>query len=227
MHQGKRPKIAAVIPALNEAKTIGKIVKVLTQSPFVDEVIVVSGGSEDQTINEARAAGATNVLDYPQSTGKGTSMIKGVQATDAPIILFLDGDLKGLTREHVEQLVLPVISGARQMNIGLRDKGELFTELTKYLPLISGERALRREIFEAIDPKYLEGFMVEASLNYYCQANDLPFGTVFLQGLTMRRKFEKVGWLTSIFGPKGYIQMTYEVFKAMITVRLAKLRGKF
>ncbi|MGH7043570.1 MAG: hypothetical protein ACREFY_15785 [Acetobacteraceae bacterium] len=50
-------RVAAVIPALNEAGAIGPTVRGLPPS-VVDRVIVVDGGSADGTVAEARAAGA-------------------------------------------------------------------------------------------------------------------------------------------------------------------------
>lgn len=218
-----RPKIAAIVPALNEELTVGTVVATLKQSPFLDEVIVVSSGSTDNTVDVARRNGAT-VFDIPPTGSKGGSMLYGLKQTDAPIIVFFDADLLGLNIEHVERLVTPVLKGRLDMCAGMRDRGPRMTEVTMHLPLISGERALRREIIEAINPKYLQGYMVETALNYYCRIHNRPYGAVKLSGLNMRKKMEKVG---CIRGAIEYVGMGFQILKAMWSVRYAKHRGKF
>ncbi len=220
----ERQKIAAIIPALNEEPTIGSVVGPLSQSPYIDEVIVVSDGSIDGTVQRARQAGATRVISHERPRGKGRALLSGFAATQAPIIMFLDADLIGLTTEHIEQVVLPVLFGSRVMNVGQRDKGRFITPITRYLPLISGERAVKREIIESIKPFHLEGYKTEVSLNYYCRVHGLRYGSVILKGLTIKRKPEKVGWWK---GSIGYIKMTGHVVSGMFFVRAARLVGKF
>jgi len=70
----------------------------------------------------------------------------------------------------------------------------------------------------------MQGFMVEGALNFYCRAHHLRYGTVELPGLHIRRKMQKVGFWK---GLREYVHMTYEVWKAIIVVRLARWQGKF
>lgn len=219
-----RAKTAAIIPAYNEELTVGDVVSAVVASPLVDEVIVISDGSTDQTAERARAAGATLVHELPRRGGKGAALLHGVTHTDAPIIAFFDSDLKGLRPDHVERLILPVLSGAKAMNVGLRDRGPWKTSLTKRLPLISGERALKREVIERIPPEYLQGFMVEAAMNYYCRSRKLRYGTVLMPGLMIRHKYEKVGMKKALW---QYVHMFAQVFKAMLIVRIARLFKRF
>jgi len=217
-------KVAAIVPALNEEGTIGAVVNVLSHSPLVDEVIVVSDGSIDGTVQRARQAGATRIIEHERTRGKGRALLSGLAATRAPIVAFFDADLLGLTLQHVEQVISPVFYGARDMNVGQRDKGPIITPITRYLPLISGERALKREIIESIRPFHLEGFMVETALNYYCRVHGLRYGSVILKRLTIKHKPQKVGWWLGIL---GYIEMTLQVIAAMLLVRVARLVGRF
>lgn len=213
------PKVAAIVPAFNEESTISEVVQVLKKSPLLVEVIVVSDGSIDRTALLASQAGA-RVLELSPNRGKGAAMFYGVAHTDAPIIVFFDADLRGLKIEHVEQLIMPVAHGAAAMMIGLRDRGQVVTPLSQYLPKISGMRALRREIIESIDPDLLAGFMVETVLNSYCRRHRLRIGTTVLHGLFVKRKIEKVGLKAGLI---GYFKMIAQVTKAMIVSRIAKL----
>jgi hypothetical protein len=212
-------RAAAIIPAYNEEKTIGEVVATLVGSKAFGEIVVVSDGSKDGTARVAREAGATLVHEMPWKHGKGAAMGHGVIHTNAEVVCFFDADLKGLTTAHVAAILGPVVNGERYMNVGLRDKGPVLTGIAAHLPLVGGERALRREIFEAIPEKYLHGFKVESALNYFCRINGLPYGIAVLSGLTMVRKFTKVGFFKSI---GQYARMWYQVIVAMIQVRLAR-----
>lgn len=215
--------VAVIIPAFNESATIGTVVQIAVSSPFVDEVIVVSDGSTDETVRMAKEAGATTI-DLKQNIGKGGAMRKGFEHTQAPVIVFLDADLIGLTSEHLAKLVHPVLDQTVMMQVGIRDRGVFWTALAHYFPIISGERALRREILEQIPERFYQGFMIEAAFNYYCRTRKLKRGLVDLKGLSIRRKYQKVGW------PKAVVQyslMTAQIIWAILQVRFAKFIGTF
>ncbi len=215
--------VAAIVAAYNEEPTIGGVVQALVSSGVFREVIVVSDGSTDRTAELARAAGATLVHQLPWKHGKGAAMQHGVTHTDAPILFFCDADLFGLRKEHLVSLVEPVRSGELAMCVGLRDRGRFVMRLTRFLPLIGGERAVQRQIFERIPEHYLQGFMVEIAMNAYCKSHRLRVGTRECPGLHIRRKMQKVGWWK---GLKEYIRMWRAVLKAMWITRLARLKGE-
>ena len=216
-------KITAIIPAHNEEVTIANVIRPLSASPYVGEILVISDGSTDRTVDIARSEGAT-VHELSRQGGKGHAMLAGLNNTTAQIIGFFDADLIGLTTQHIEQLVLPVTSGSRTMNVGLRDKGVIGTFIASHLPLIGGERVMLRKVMGGVPEKYLHGFMVERALNYFCRSRGYGYGVVILKGLTMRRKFQKVGlWRAMI----QYVKMWYAVARAMIIVRAARLRNEF
>lgn len=216
-------RVAAIIPAYNEAETIASVVSIVRASGQVAEVMVVDDGSSDGTAGAAEEAGA-RVVRLSPNRGKGGAMKAGVAETDAPILLFLDADLIGLKPEHIRALIEPVASGTLAMNVGLRDRGGFVTNMTRHLPLIGGERAMRREVFDRVPERFLKGFMVESALNYRCRADGLAYGTTMLSGLSIRRKYEKVGWLRAI---PQYVRMGARVMYGMLIVRAARFTGKF
>ncbi|MDQ2804659.1 MAG: glycosyltransferase family 2 protein [Pseudomonadota bacterium] len=86
--------VAVVIPALNEAATIGPIVAACLEIAGVGRVIVVDDGSSDATAVNAAQAGA-EVVRHSSRRGKGASLALGFQAalaTGARRIVTLDGD---------------------------------------------------------------------------------------------------------------------------------------
>lgn len=215
--------VSAVVPAFNEEKTIGGVVRALVGSELFRDVIVVSDGSTDRTADEARKAGATMVHQYPWKHGKGAAMLHGVMHTDAPILFFCDADLIGLTAEHMRALIEPVVAGTLAMCVGLRDRGRALLWLERFLPLIGGERALGRKVFESIPDKYLQGFMMETAMNHYCRIHGEQVGTRNLIGLHIRRKMQKVGIVRGAF---QYLRMAWEMIRAAALVRIAGWKGE-
>ncbi len=85
-------RVTVVIPCLNEAVAIGRVVRGVRE--FVSDVVVVDDGSTDQTGNEARAAGA-EVLRHDQPQGKGAALAAGLtvaQTRGVDWVLVMDGD---------------------------------------------------------------------------------------------------------------------------------------
>jgi len=85
---------AVVIPALEEAATIGAVVAGCRALPFVSKIIVVDDGSADDTAGIARRCGA-RVLRNPANQGKGASLWRGMTeavGTGAERVATLDGD---------------------------------------------------------------------------------------------------------------------------------------
>lgn len=83
---------AAVVPCLNEAATVGKVVRGLRE--HVKAVWVVDDGSADATWQEAEAAGA-RVIRHPANRGKGAALRTGLRAAAAAgcgWALTVDGD---------------------------------------------------------------------------------------------------------------------------------------
>lgn len=134
--------VAVVIPAYNEEGTVGEVVRAaLTLS---EDVVVASDGSADRTAQVAREAGA-RVVELPVNGGKGPALAAALRATHAEFVLMLDADLTGLTREHLDVLLRPVLTGELDMSIGVFEGGGFVTDWGNRLtPHLSGQRACRR-----------------------------------------------------------------------------------
>ena len=90
--------VSAVIPAYNEAGTIGKTVRALQEVDAVDEIIVVDDGSRDGTAQAARDAGALT-FSLAVNCGKGQALAVGCAMAKGDILLLLDADLGDSARE--------------------------------------------------------------------------------------------------------------------------------
>lgn len=118
------PVIRVIIPAHNEAQSIGKVIQDIPRH-LVTEIIVVNNASTDQTESVAREAGAT-VLFEPQP-GYGRACLKGIRhvqtASHTDIVVFIDGDYSDFPQE-MPALVQPLLADEADMVIGSRSLGE-------------------------------------------------------------------------------------------------------
>jgi len=161
----------AIVAAYNEEKTIAAVLLALTSSPLIDEVIVVSDGSEDATVDIARTFERVRTVALRENHGKGFAMAVGVANASNDVLFFCDGDMYNVTEEHIAALVTPVQRGECDMNIGVRDRGEVanFMHLKmKFGPILSGIRVMRREVFDTVPPQYQSHYKIEAALNCFC-----------------------------------------------------------
>ena len=99
--------ISVIIPALNEEKSVGQVVRLAKKSPHVTEVIVVDDKSLDNTIAEAQKEGATVITST--RLGKGASMKDGVLYASNPLLVFLDADITTYQENIVSLLTGPLI----------------------------------------------------------------------------------------------------------------------
>lgn len=133
----KEPHIKVIIPAFNEANSIGRVIADIPKQ--VNEVIVISNNSTDKTIAIAESAGAT-VLEENQR-GYGYACLKGLayikeSLVKPDIIVFLDGDYSDYP-EYLDAIVRPIIKCDVDLVIGARSK-ELREDGSMTTPQIFG-----------------------------------------------------------------------------------------
>ena len=121
------PKLlSVVIPAWNEAATIGEVValtrdalNLLPDGAF--EVVVVDNGSTDDTADRARRAGA--VVAAEPSRGYGRACLTGIAASPlSEVLVFMDGDGSDNPSE-IPSLIEPIVRGDADLVIGSRELG--------------------------------------------------------------------------------------------------------
>ena len=180
------PSVCALIPAYNEAGRIALTIQALKARPEITKIVVMDDGSSDGTAALARAAGASEVLTG-QNGGKGAALTAAYAAAHdwGDIFLLLDADLGASAGEAVK-LLPPLLAGDADMTIGLLPPDPQFaasgqsggrglvvrlarwgiwrrTQRTFAQPL-SGQRAVRRSVLNALGGRLAPGFGVEVDL---------------------------------------------------------------
>lgn len=209
----KTPRVAAIVPAFNEEETLADVLSVLKETPRVDEILVVSDGSTDETVAIARALGV-HTIHLHRNHGKGMALSMGAVHTTAPILVFVDGDIMNLSEYLLGQLIDPVVSGQAAMCVGIRHRGWLVDFFhSRFGPLLSGIRCLERRVLDALPESYVEGFAVETALNYSCNRQRLPVEVTVLHDLKHRVKEKKRGLAD---GARARLDMFRAVFTAWL-----------
>ena len=118
-----RPRIDAVIPALNEAGSIAQVVGRLRsqQAALLESIVVVDNGSTDGTGEIARRAGAHVVRE--ERRGYGYACKAGVLAArEAGVIVLLDGDAAD-DPDDLPRLLEPLLNDEADLVVGSRTLG--------------------------------------------------------------------------------------------------------
>jgi uncharacterized protein len=200
----ENPKISIIIPVLNEAEAIAKTI---TQAQAANtEIIVVDGGSSDDTVAIARSLGV-QVISSP--LGRATQMNAGAAVATGEILLFLHGDTllpADFTQQVRQTLALPkYVAGAFELQIdsklpSLRLVERLVQWRSRYLQMPYGDQAifLRAKVFWQMggfaELPIMEDFELMQRLR--CRG---AIALVSQPVLTSARRWKKLGvWRTTL-----------------------------
>lgn len=190
--------VSVIIPALNEDTTIGQKVAEVVGHPQVAEVIVVDDGSEDATAERAEAAGA-RVIRHRENGGKAAALDAGVQAACGDYLLFLDADVTGYTHDALSRIIEPVLAQRYEMFVGIRARRTIWlNRALHFFPIIGGERALTRALWQAVPRDHKRGFQIEIAMNYCAKQVGRGMGFALIPGTTHHIKEEKYGLLVGL-----------------------------
>jgi len=122
-----QPYLSVIIPSYNEEKRISKtllaIDQYLQKQPYEYEIIVVSDGAKDKTVEVVkdfeRQIKNLKVIDNKENHGKGWVVRQGMLAAQGQIRLFMDAD-NSTTLDHFDKM-RPYFEQGMDVAIGTRD----------------------------------------------------------------------------------------------------------
>ncbi|MEM4245068.1 MAG: glycosyltransferase [Candidatus Nanoarchaeia archaeon] len=173
-------RIAVLIPAYNEEKTIAKVVKDFRKELPKADILVFDNNSRDKTAKLARKAGAKVVKAEKQ--GKGNVVQKMFSEVDADVYVMVDAD-DTYPAEYVHKLIKPIVKNEADMTVGMRMNGFVKEEKallhkignklilwslnlcfpTKIKDMLSGYRAFNRDIVKNLN-LLSGGFTIETEM---------------------------------------------------------------
>ena len=166
--------ISVIIPALNEEKTVGQVVQLALNTTGVTEVIVVDDKSLDNTVEEAKRAGATVITST--KLGKGASMKDGVLCAGNEVLVFLDADITTYPEDVITVLANPLLEDKADFckSYFSRQAGRvtelvakpllsiLYPDFPSFVQPLSGMIAGRKSLLRKLD--FEEGYGVDIGI---------------------------------------------------------------
>ena len=198
MSENRNLKVSVIIPAYNEAKNIINVLRPLKQVPAIKEIIVVSDGSTDNTVELVRNFGGAKVISIPQNVGKTKAVATGVFEAKHSTIMFCDADLINLNKYHVFDLIDKYCEG---FDMVIMDKGSqpwIFRELVKSTPAVSGTRIFDKQHFEKISFLETDRFQFEIRINDYFLENGFSITVTPANEIHDSRKYIKYPFLKGL-----------------------------
>ena len=166
------PTVSLIIPALNEESGIGGTVR--RAPPEIHEIIVVDGGSKDQTVKLAREAGAKVIIEPRR--GYGLAYKRGFEAATGEIIATADAD-----GTYPVEMIPHVVDFLIRKNLN-------FVSCSRF-PLADG-KAMR-----GLNKMGNVGLSIAASVLYLHSFRDICSGMwVFRRSLLPRLLLNSNGW---------------------------------
>ena len=177
---GRRWRIAVIIPCLNEEATIGRVVDDFRRELPDAAVWVIDNDSDDDTVKVATEHGARILTETRR--GKGFAVRTAFRDIEADVYVMVDGD-DTYPAEAVHDLLAPVRAGRADMSVGSRTMqgtssqfhilnrfgNRMYAALVRFLlrvrltDILSGLRVMTRQLVRTI-PIAASGFEIEAEL---------------------------------------------------------------
>lgn len=174
-------RLVVNIPALNEQATIGDVVnKVPRAIPLVDEIIiqVIDDGSQDQTAEMARRAGAV-VISHPRNLGVGTAFHTGVRMAlqrGADVMVNIDGDGQ-FDPAQIPELARPILEGRADFATCSRFAND------QYVPQMPKAKLIGNHVFAWLISKLIRKRFFDVSCGFRAFSRDA------LMRLSLREDF--------------------------------------
>jgi len=197
LKESKNPDISVIIPAYNEDKNLGEVLRRLMKInwPWRMEIIVIDDGSTDQTSKEISSFPFVKYVRHKNNRGKGAAIRTGIKSSRGKVIVIQDADLE-YSPEYIPHLVKPILTGAADIVYGSRFRGKcegmsfshfvgnrilsLVAEILYNVPItdvMTGHKAFNRAVFNSFELEE-DGFTVEVEMTSKGLQNGWRFAEV-------------------------------------------------
>jgi glycosyltransferase involved in cell wall biosynthesis len=218
-------RVSFLVPAYNEAATIGEVLERIAQLDLEPQVIVVDDGSTDETAAIAERAGALVIRQA--NRGKGAAIRVAIPHVESEIVVIQDADMEYDPTE-VPSLIEPIVRGNADVVFGSRLSGGrpqrayLFWHLAgnRFLSLLTGVlfnttlsdmetgyKAFRADVLRSLDLRQ-DGFGIEPEITgevckRHLRVYELPisyYGRTYAEGkkITWRDGFKAIWVLLAV-----------------------------
>ena len=119
---GKGPVLSVIVPAYNEAATIGQVLRRVLRQDCVQQVVVVDDGSTDRTAEAVQTEatdGRVRLLRHDMNLGKGAAIRTALAEVIAPVVIIQDADLEYDPLQY-RTLLVPILEGRADVVYGVR-----------------------------------------------------------------------------------------------------------
>jgi glycosyltransferase involved in cell wall biosynthesis len=218
-------RVCFLVPAYNEAATIGEVLERIARLDLEPQVIVVDDGSTDETAAIAERAGALVIRQA--NRGKGAAIRVAIPHVESEIVVIQDADMEYDPTE-VPSLIEPIVRGNADVVFGSRLSGGrpqrayLFWHLVgnRFLSLLTGVlfnttlsdmetgyKAFRADVLRSLDLRQ-NGFGIEPEITgevcrRHLRVYELPisyYGRTYAEGkkITWRDGFKAIWVLLAV-----------------------------
>jgi glycosyltransferase involved in cell wall biosynthesis len=182
-------QVAVLIPCYNEASTISQVVTEFRAQLPTAKIVVFDNNSTDQTIANAKHAGAE--VRTVRAQGKGNVVRRMFADIEADIYILIDGDatyqvddchqlLETLLDEHLDMVVgMRVSDEQAAYRAGHRYGNQLFNSVVaaifgrSFADMLSGYRVMSRRFVKSF-PLLTDGFEIETELTIHALQLKMP-----------------------------------------------------
>jgi len=201
--------LEVIIPAYNEEKRIGGVIKPLSSSELIEKILVVNDGSTDKTAQIAADAGADLILNHSSNMGKGAALQTGIKEVKEENFLIIDADLHNLTEKHIELMLSSFQRNPEIVMVNgiIKKEVPIQADIQKY---ITGIRLIDKKVWKQVEKEEIKGYGID--LLIYEKAKKLgEVKTKTLPGLKHTNKMDKNGLIRGFLKHLGmFIEIIYK-----------------